>query len=420
MKESETEKQLKVTIQDNYRRWIIRLKNEKIFNLYECEQFLSKFCSDIDVENDVKVFAAFDADKNVVKKTSTESLMKEEYWVEIEAKSNSDEGATSLRKDTTFSDRIVTALKTLVYDERINDKKLVCFIVKILFNVLTKGKFEKENIDITKNQNILNIAMVIFKVSQNDESMHILLNDVIKVIGLFAKFYCYYSSGIDLSFCSGFLRYVPIIINQSSKPSNIHINLIKAMGIMITAANMVPKRSIAFYRSISDFGIINVLFSTVKTYYKTSSYELVKSVIECLTILINPMNGDVQPFPISRNENIDNKYEVYNEYKTTFSTIEGLRRSFIALLLENGILEILPILYELDNQVSLKLAILKIILQILRLSPKEIMPYLRMNSPYVGMINNIFENEEIENKLITQLGYLILIEVVKHLNSYKM
>jgi hypothetical protein len=99
--------------------------------------------------------------------------------------------------------------------------------------------------------------------------MHVLLNDVIKVIGLFAKFYCYYSSGIDLSFCSGFLRYVPIIISQSSKPSNIHINLIKAMGIMITAANMVPKRSIAFYKSISDFGIINVLFSTVKTYYKT-------------------------------------------------------------------------------------------------------------------------------------------------------
>jgi hypothetical protein len=132
------------------------------------------------------------------------------------------------------------------------------------------------------------------------------------------------------------------------------------------------------------------------------------------------MNGDIQPFPIARNENIDNRFELYNEYKTTFNNIEGLRRSFIAVLLENGILEILPVLYELDNQISLKLAILKIILQILRLSPKEIMPYLRMNSPYVGMINNIFENEEVENKLILQLGYLILIEVVKHLNSFKM
>jgi hypothetical protein len=146
----------------------------------------------------------------------------------------------------------------------------------------------------------------------------------------------------------------------------------------------------------------------------------VKSVIECLTILINPMNGEIQTFPISRNENIDNRYELYNEYKTTFSTIEGLRRNFITVLLENNILDILPILYELDNQISLKLAILKIILQILRLSPKEIMPYLRMNSPYVGLINNIFENDEMENKLITQLGYLILIEIVKHLNSFKM
>ena len=113
--------------------------------------------------------------------------------------------------------------------------------------------------------------MNIFKVSQNDDTIHILLNDVIKVIGLFAKFYCYYSNGIDLSFCSGFIRYVPIIISQSSKPSNIHINLIKAVGIMITAANMVPKRSLLFYKSIIDFNIISVLFTIVKN-YKTVNF----------------------------------------------------------------------------------------------------------------------------------------------------
>jgi hypothetical protein len=183
-----------------------------------------------------------------------------------ENKGSTDEGATSLRKDAGFSEKIVSVFKSLIENDKILDKKLICFVVKILFNVLTKGKYENQNIDITKNQNILTRAMNIFKISQNDDSLHMLLNDIIKVIGLFAKFYCYYSNGIDLSFSSGFLRYVPTIISQTTKPSNIHINLIKAVGIMITAANMAPKRSLMFYKSILDFYLINVLFSIVKNF----------------------------------------------------------------------------------------------------------------------------------------------------------
>ncbi len=253
-------------------KWIIRLKNEKIFNLYECETFLSKFAKDREVESETKNFSAFDStnpNEKVLKKTNSDFL-KEDYWIYVENKASTDEGATYLRKESMFAEKVLFVFKGLVVDDKITDKKLICCVVKILFNVLTKGKFEGQNIDITKNQNILSHAMVIFKIAQNDDSLFNLLNDTIKVIGLFAKFYCYYSSGIDLSFCSGFLRYVPTIIGQSNKPANIHINLIKAVGIMITAANMAPKRSLLFYKSILDFYIINVLFSIVKN-YKTVS-----------------------------------------------------------------------------------------------------------------------------------------------------
>jgi hypothetical protein len=267
-------------MQESYRKWIIRLRNEKVFNLYECEAFLSKFGNERDLENGVRIFSAFEnqqtltltnqdnkSDKNKKGNNNTDILMQEEFWVEVEAKASTDEGATSLRKDISFSDKIVNVLKSLISnDDKITDKKLIIYIIKILFNVLTKGKFESQNIDITKNQNILNIAMQVFKISQNDDSLHALLNDIIKVIGLFAKFYCYYSSGIDLSFCSGFLRYMPNIITNPTKPSNVHINLIKAVGIMITAANMAPKRSLIFYKSFLDFNIINVLLCIVKNH----------------------------------------------------------------------------------------------------------------------------------------------------------
>lgn len=267
IKETESERLHRVSVQDNYRKWIVRLKNEKIFNLYECETFLAKFGNDNEVEIGTKNFSAFDnVSEKTLKKNNSDTLIKEGYWVEIEAKAATDEGATYLRRDHIFAEKVVAAFQSLLSDEKLTDKKLVASIVKILFNVLNKGKFENQNIDITKNQNILNSAMAIFKISQNDDALHVLLNDIIKVIGLFAKFYCYYSGQIDLNFCSGFLRQMPVIISQSSKPSNVHINLVKAVGIMITAANMVPKRSLLFYKSLIDFNIITVLATIVKHY----------------------------------------------------------------------------------------------------------------------------------------------------------
>ena len=176
IKENDTEKQQKTCIQESYVKWIIRLKSEKIFNLYECDSFISKYLNDSEVELGTKNFSAFDStnpssssEKNTLRKTqSAETILKEEFWSSVENKALSDEGATSLRKDHNFSDKIVSVFKNLVADDKITDKKLLCYVVKILFNVLTKGKFENQNIDITKNQNIqpslfYSIRVIIYK-----------------------------------------------------------------------------------------------------------------------------------------------------------------------------------------------------------------------------------------------------------------
>ena len=147
---------------------------------------------------------------------------------------------------------------------------------------------------------------------------------------------------------------------------------------------------------------------------------LVKSCVECLAILVHPMNGEIQPFPFSRNENLDNKFDTYNEYKTTFSHIETLKKNFLSIVIDNNINDIFPVLYELDNDISLKSAVLKILLQLLRISPKDTVLYFKTNSPYVSLINNIFENEELDNKILTQLGYLLLMELIKYHNTIKM
>jgi len=285
MRETETEKNSRTTRQDNYQKWILRLKNEKVFNLFESDQYIAKFSNLAEVENGTKGFVEFDnnninvtnlSEKNTSggkkpDKKNTNTYLTEDFWLDVENKANTEELATALRRDINFADKINIAFKNLISDdkEKIADKKLVCLIVKIIFSVLTKGKIDNQNVDITKNQAILNRALSVFKISQN-EDLQILLNDIIKVIGLFAKFSCYYSNGIDINFCSGFLKYFPVIL-QSQKPSNIHINLVKAVGIMITAANMMPRRSLIFYKTILDLNIINVLVLILKN-YKTVSY----------------------------------------------------------------------------------------------------------------------------------------------------
>ena len=431
LKENEKEKKFRLESEENYRKWIIRIKNDKIFNLYESESFLSKFANDLDVENGTKNFSSFDVDTkpqsskrtsvNSNKETTVNNTSKtnEDYWINIEQKASNEEGATALRKDTLFAERVNSSLKEIIKDDKITDKKFANQITKILFNILTKGKFDSQNIDITKNTNILQTAINIFKICQEDETQNTLLNDIIKVIGLIIKFYCFFSGGIDLSICSGFLRYVPNVLNLKGRTPNLYINMLKAIGLMITAANIVPKRSLLFYKSIIDFNIINVFFKVIKN-YQNQQYNLTKSCLECIGILIHPINGEIHSFPFLRNENLENRFEGYNEVKTAFSHIDLLKKHFFTVSKNENIFDLLPKLYELENEIALKSTILKIILQLFRFNSKEMIPYfLVKNGPYMNIINSTVTCEDMDKKILIQLGLLILIELVKYTNANK-
>ena len=424
LKETESEKKSHMEREENYHKWILRIKNDKIFNLFESESFLAKFANDIEVENNTKDFSSFDtinekqstnsgASKRTISTKAPESVG--DFWSMVEAKSVTDEGATSLRKDPSFAERVYTTLKGIIKDDQITDKKLAIMIINILYNILTKGKFDTQNIDITKNQNILTTAINMFKITQEDNNQ--LLNGIIKVIGLFIKFYCFFSGGIDLSICSGFLRYVPNVLNVKGRPPNLYINMLKAVGLMITAANISPKRSLLFYKSIIDFNIVNVLFKVSKN-YANQPYVLTKSCLECLGILIHPINGEIHSFPFLRNEAIEQRFEGYNDVKTAFSYIDLLKKHFFTICKSENIFEILPKLYDLENEISLKITILKLMLQLFRYNSEEMTPYfLNKNSPYPSLINKVVNCDEVEKKPLTQIGLLILIEVVKYCNK---
>ena len=426
LKGNEAQRKEEKEREENYHKWILRIKNDKIFNLFESESFLSKFANDVEIENNTKDFSNFEninvkasINNKTKKKTLSNKTQKEEeedIWTQIENKSKSDEDANSLRKDSTFSEKVYLAFKDLIKDEQITDKKLALTIINILYNILTKGKFDSHNIDITKNQNILKMIINMFKLVQDDANQNQLLNGIIKVIGLFIKFYCFFSEGIDLSICSEFLRYVPKILNMEGRPSNLCINMIKTVGLMITAANISPKRSLLFYKSIIDYNIVHVLLKISKN-YENQPYILTKSCLECLGILIHPINGVIHSFPFLRNDQIEQRFEGYNEIKTAFSYIDLLKKHFFAICKKEKIFEILPKLYELENEIGLKKTILKLMLHLFRNDSEEMSQYfLNKNSPYPTLINNVINNDNVDKKPLTQLGLLILIEIVKYCN----
>ncbi len=157
MRETEPEKQSRILRQENYQKWILRLKNEKVFNLFESDQYIAKFSNLTEVENGTKGFVEFDNNNihvtNVsersnqsgkMNKKNSNTYLNEDFWLDIESKAATEESATALRRDVGFADKINIAFKNLISEdkEKIIDKKLVCLIVKIIFSVLTKGKID--------------------------------------------------------------------------------------------------------------------------------------------------------------------------------------------------------------------------------------------------------------------------------------
>ena len=124
-----------------------------------------------------------------------------------------------LRKDPAFGEKIYKKLKDLIKDEQIVDEKKIEIILNILYNILSNGKFDLENIDsnydITKNQNILTLMINIFKIEKDDNNQkQPLLNLIIRIIGLFIKQFFFFPKEIDISIFSEFLRFVPNVLSN--------------------------------------------------------------------------------------------------------------------------------------------------------------------------------------------------------------
>ena len=72
-------------------------------------------------------------------------------------------------------------------------------------------------------------------------------------------------------------------------------------------------------------------------------------------------------------------------------------------------------MFFIESKTSLK----KILLQLTRFSPKDVIPYFIGNSSNISLMNGIFTLDDIDQKILVHLAMMIMTEVVKYQNSIK-
>ena len=110
----------------------------------------------------------------------------------------------------------------------------------------------------------------------------------------------------------------------------------------------------------------------------------------------------------------------YEDFKTFFGYLDLIKKAFLTIFLEQNLSSIFPVIFDHETDISLKTAILRISIQLFEFAPKEMSNAFKVfNSPFVAMLNNIFNIEEIEQKLLIQLGLLLLIKIVRYCSVSK-
>lgn len=140
----------------------------------------------------------------------------DDTWKKYELQSENETGATNLRHDSGLLDKIIQVFQLTPNDLRSHDKKhLLQAALRVLSNILTKGKSEDQNQDITKSSSLPTLLISILRnVMKSDLSYPDLVGDLIKNIALIGKSSFNKSIGIEPIFMKGFIPMLPFLLKE--------------------------------------------------------------------------------------------------------------------------------------------------------------------------------------------------------------
>ena len=136
----------------------------------------------------------FNSNRNV----SPKRQCGDDQWNKYEQQSNDEKGATLLRSDYTFLDKLLMLFNNWGEFLKSNDKRENCACsLRVLSGIILRAKLEEDKLDIIKSnqlqQQLINIVKIMLKMDKQSD----LLSETIKTIGLIIKATFDKNVGID-------------------------------------------------------------------------------------------------------------------------------------------------------------------------------------------------------------------------------
>lgn len=237
-----------------------------------------------------------------------------DIWQRYEIMANEEAGATRLRHDAQFLDRVMQLFQMNADFRTAKDRKSnIVAALRSIIGIVSKGKPEDPNQDILKSatltSGLIGLIKRCIRLDQGSPSAVLtdMVSDIIRAIGLISRVTFNKSLGIEGNMVKSLITLVPVLLYYPAGPSanfspdqsasTLQINTVKSVGIVLNQAGLIPLRCIFVYTDIVETNTLHELSVLIKQNISQGVTSLHKSAIQAISVTIHPSNGDVFMFP---------------------------------------------------------------------------------------------------------------------------
>lgn len=356
-----------------------------------------------------------------------------DYWARYEQQATDEAGATVLRHDAGFLEKVVSFLAAAGNSADLKTSRekrgQVQNVLRILSQVISKSKSEEPNKDILKAPSLSNSLLTLVKKAVKlDQSgtvaMVELQTEIVRAVGLLARSSFSKSLGIEAAFSKGFLQVVPSLLYYPQGPSPgaylnppattdpmhnlLQVNTVKSTGILFNQAGLIPLRCLHVYREAVEGQVLREISLLVKQGLSQGIGSLHRSVVQALAVTVHPSNGEIFNFPWKRDRS-----EQVSEFNDAWPTLEQARQHVWAALNEFDWLSCLVSVFNsCDEEGNLtKISVLRVMLQMTRVNRDAIEVFL----PHQGAMPLLLGLVKSDDVILCSMSLQILTHLLKQL-----
>lgn len=201
-----------------------------------------------------------------------------EVWAKYENSSRNEKGATTLRHDSNFLERLIYVLQIEMSDLHSEEKLVILHIaLRVLALVLQNSKVEDADKDILKSSSIPTLLLTLLKsVFKIGDEFPETLGYLLRASSLLVKPTFNATVGIDPQVVKILLPLLPHLLKSKSgsvkATKMIHEYSIITLGIFLAQISLMPSKMIHIYKEIVDLKLIEEVSSRVSSISGTVSY----------------------------------------------------------------------------------------------------------------------------------------------------